>query len=87
MIPRKEEGFVAKLREVLVIYQNISVATTVVELNNLCTTIEALVKTVKEALPGPENISKWSWTVVAMKGVRGTSEGAAYVLKIVILEY
>ena len=60
IIPGKEEGFVAKLREVLVIHQNVSVATTVVELNNLCTTIEALVKTVKEALPGPENTSKQS---------------------------
>ena len=40
------------------IYQNISVAITVVELNNLYTTIEALVKIVKEALPGPENTSK-----------------------------
>ena len=58
IIPRKEEGFIAKLREVLVIYQNISVATTIVELNNLYTTIEALVKIVKEALSGPENISK-----------------------------
>ena len=60
VIPGKEEGFVAKLREILVIHQNASVATTAVELNNLCTTIEALVKTVKEALPGPENTSKRS---------------------------
>ena len=48
----------AKLREVLVIYQNISVATTIVELNNLYTTIKALAKIVKEAFPGPENTSK-----------------------------
>ena len=54
----KEEGFIAKLREILVIYQNISVVTTIVELNNLYTTIEALAKTVKEALLGPENTSK-----------------------------
>ena len=87
VIPGKEEGFVAKLREVLAIYQNVSVATTAVELNNLYTTVEALAKTVKEALPGPENTSKQSWAAVAAKGVRGTSEGAAYILKIVIPEY
>ena len=60
IIPGKEEGFMAKLREVLAIYQNVSVATTTIELNNLYTTIEALVKTVKEALLGPENTSKQS---------------------------
>ena len=69
MIPGKEEGFVAKLREVLVIYQNALGASTAVELNNLRTTVEALVKTVKEALPGPENTSKRTWVVVAVKGV------------------
>ena len=58
IIPGKEEGFVAKLREVLAIYQNISEASTAVELNNLQTTVKALVKTVKEALPRPKNTSK-----------------------------
>ena len=58
MIPGKEEGFIAKLREVLATHQNVSGASTAVELNNLQTTVKALAKTVKEALPGPENMSK-----------------------------
>jgi hypothetical protein len=58
MIPGKEEGFVAKLRKVLATRQNASGASTAVELNNLRTTVEALAKTVKEALPGLENTSK-----------------------------
>ena len=87
IIPGKEEGFVAKLREVLAMHQNVSGASTAVELNNLQTTVKALVKTVKEALPGPENTSKQIWAAVAVKGVQGTSKGAAYILKIVILEY
>ena len=40
------------------IYQNILVTTTIVKLNNLYTTIKALVKIVKEAFLRPENISK-----------------------------
>ena len=87
VIPGKEEGFVAKLREVLATRQNALGASTAVELNNLQTTVEALAKTVKEALPGPENTSKRTWAAVAAKGVRGTSEGAVYTPKIVILEY
>ena len=86
VIPGKEEGFVAKLREVLAIHQNALGANTAVELNNLHTTVKALVKTVKEALPGPENTSKRTWAAVAAKGVRGTGEGAAYTPKMVILE-
>ena len=35
IIPGKEEGFVAKLREVLAIYQNVLGASTAVKLNNL----------------------------------------------------
>ena len=48
----------AKLREVLATHQNASGASTAVELNNLQTTVKALAKTVKEALPGPKNTSK-----------------------------
>ena len=69
VIPGKEEGFVAKLREVLATRQNALGASTAVKLNNLRTTVEALAKTVKEALPGPENTSKWMWAVVAVKGI------------------
>ncbi|KIN02428.1 hypothetical protein OIDMADRAFT_53940 [Oidiodendron maius Zn] len=58
IIPGKEEGFIVMLREVLAIHQNTLGASTAIELNNLQTTIETLAKTVKEALPGPENISK-----------------------------
>ena len=58
IIPGKEEGFIAKLREVLAIYQNVSGASTAVKLNNLQTTVKALAKTVKEALPRPKNMSK-----------------------------
>ena len=76
----------AKLREVLATRQNASGASTAVELNNLRTTVEALAKTVKEALPGPENTTKRTWAAVAAKGVRGTSEGAAYTPKMVIPE-
>jgi hypothetical protein len=86
VIPGKEEGFVKRLREVLATRQNTSETSTVVELNNLRTTVEALAKTVKEALPGPENTSKRTWATVAAKGLRGTSEGAAYAPKMVIPE-
>ena len=58
MIPRKEEGFVAKLREVLAMCQNASGANTAVKLNNLQTTVKALAKTVKQALSRPENTTK-----------------------------
>ena len=58
IIPGKEEGFIAKLREVLVMYQNTLGASTATELNNLQTTVKALAKTVKEALLGPENTPK-----------------------------
>ena len=85
MIPGKEGGFVAKLREVLVIRQNASGASTVVELNNLQTTVKALAKTVKEALPKLENTPKKTWAAVA-KGVYSTSEGAVYTPKVVIPE-
>jgi len=75
VIPGKEEGFIIKLGEVLATRQNTLGASTATELNNLRTTIEALAKTVKEALPGPEDTHKKTWAAVA-KGVRGTSEGA-----------
>ncbi|KIN00796.1 hypothetical protein OIDMADRAFT_53941 [Oidiodendron maius Zn] len=81
----KEEGFIVMLREVLATCQNTLGASTVTELNNLQTTIETLAKTVKEALLGPENISKKTWAAVA-KGVCGTSEGAVYAPKVVIPE-
>ena len=85
MIPGKEGGFVAKLREVLAMRQNALGASMAVELNNLRTTVEALAKTVKEALPKLENMPKKTWAAVA-KGVCGTSEGAVYALKVVIPE-
>ena len=69
VIPGKEEGFMAKLREVLAMHQNASGTSTAVKLNNLQTTVEALAKTVKEALPRPENTSKRTWAAVAAKGV------------------
>ena len=67
--------------------QNMSGASTAVKLNNLQTTVKALAKTVKEALPRPENMSKQIQAAVAAKSVQGTSKGVAYVLKIVILEH
>jgi hypothetical protein len=85
VIPGKEEGFIVMLREVLATRQNTLGASTATELNNLRTTIEALAKTVKEALPGPGNTPKKTWAAVA-KGVRGTSEGAVYAPKVVIPE-
>ncbi|KIN02430.1 hypothetical protein OIDMADRAFT_52276, partial [Oidiodendron maius Zn] len=65
VIPGKEEGFIVMLREVLATRQNTLGASTATELNNLRTTIETLAKTVKEALPGPENTSKKTWAAVA----------------------
>ncbi|KIM92541.1 hypothetical protein OIDMADRAFT_62481 [Oidiodendron maius Zn] len=85
VIPGKEEGFIVMLREVLATRQNTLGASTATELNNLRTTIETLAKTVKEALPGPENTSKKIWVAVA-KGVYGTSKGAVYMPKVVIPE-
>ena len=44
-------------------------ASTIVELNNLQTTVKALAKTVKGALPRPKNTSKQIQAAVAIKGI------------------